>query len=737
MDGRSVGAMPGGWQDATERTLAVTFGCWVGGLLLFSWSDAWRAATINAFDGVMVTTAVVVLAGTVLAVWTVGPRPIVAMTGTALIALVHLTATSREIDYGIHWWGFQHCSAYCGLLAGSLSRRVATIWVASFMCTETVVFIRAHVPTAELTWWVTVMAMMAMMVGCSVLMFRRTADVADRAAVQNLTMFIQQEGLVAAGRAEREIARRLHDDVAHALRACSLPRPAMTPEALLDHCSTALRSLRNSAGQDLPRNLSAALNVLSRRCTMPVELRLDGVDATLPPHVADGIIGILAEAFRNIERHAGLCRVEVTSWAYEKGGVAIRVADDGRGFDTARSGFGLTASVRQRARDVGAQVTVSSRPGHGTAMTVLWPEPAPAETSPTHDDLADGAGTRRRLVYGALVPGALGNFVAVAARPERLTQPMSATITMLCLVACVVVALQAGRRRPNRAESLAIMICSPLALLAESAPWGFAADAPTCPFPGVLAPFSALIAFYRPVRETLPGMVALATTVLVLEARSGGQIGVLISASIQAVLPYTLVLVVRLLLDRAGDVVARTAAAQTELAAAQQRDSALQLVGEARLQRIRAQVEPFLREVVAADGMISDATRVRAIVLEAAVRDDLKLGTQLDQESRTLIESCRARGLSVQLNLTDLPTDGVLFELLRAAVDDLDQGSPSPRLVISRGRGHELTCLLEPAQPAAGAVRIAAHGGHVRTAGQIGLYSLPLSCPEQPTSQPE
>jgi signal transduction histidine kinase len=54
--------------------------------------------------------------------------------------------------------------------------------------------------------------------------------------------------------------------------------------------------------------------------------------------------------------------------------VVLTVRDDGRGFDPARIppnhlGLGI---MQERARSIGAMMTIESQPGHGTRLTVQW-----------------------------------------------------------------------------------------------------------------------------------------------------------------------------------------------------------------------------------------------------------------------------------------------------------------------------------------------------------------------------
>ena len=56
------------------------------------------------------------------------------------------------------------------------------------------------------------------------------------------------------------------------------------------------------------------------------------------------------------------------------GGVALEVADDGRGFafDESESGLGI-AGMRERALLIGGELTIESRPGHGTTVRLTVP----------------------------------------------------------------------------------------------------------------------------------------------------------------------------------------------------------------------------------------------------------------------------------------------------------------------------------------------------------------------------
>ena len=84
------------------------------------------------------------------------------------------------------------------------------------------------------------------------------------------------------------------------------------------------------------------------------------------------------EAVRNVASHADASRVDVTLAAYN-GGYELRVSDDGTGFEqgaraarSAKGHLGLQL-LEERAEDLGARVTVRSKPGEGTTLVLRGP----------------------------------------------------------------------------------------------------------------------------------------------------------------------------------------------------------------------------------------------------------------------------------------------------------------------------------------------------------------------------
>src|SRR5262249_31381819 len=83
---------------------------------------------------------------------------------------------------------------------------------------------------------------------------------------------------------------------------------------------------------------------------------------------------VAQEALSNAARHSAAGRVRTRLGRRVDGGVELEVSDDGRGFafDEAEGGLGI-AGMRERALLVGGELTIESRPGHGTTVRLTVP----------------------------------------------------------------------------------------------------------------------------------------------------------------------------------------------------------------------------------------------------------------------------------------------------------------------------------------------------------------------------
>jgi signal transduction histidine kinase len=83
---------------------------------------------------------------------------------------------------------------------------------------------------------------------------------------------------------------------------------------------------------------------------------------------------VVQEALNNVIRHSESREAHVTL-SGTNDAVLLRVSDTGRGFDereALQSGVGLV-SMRERLRMVEGDLTIQSRPGHGTTVIARVP----------------------------------------------------------------------------------------------------------------------------------------------------------------------------------------------------------------------------------------------------------------------------------------------------------------------------------------------------------------------------
>jgi signal transduction histidine kinase len=192
----------------------------------------------------------------------------------------------------------------------------------------------------------------------------------------------------------KRLARELHDSVTQTLFSISLTAeaaatlveadPARAREQLghlQELTRAAMQEMRSLIFELRPAELETAglaaalrkhVEVLRRLHEQEIDVRVEG-DRRLPPGIEKGLLRIAQEALGNALRHAGASRVEL-SLVTRDSRVALRVADDGRGFDpeeaAARSRrLGLT-SMRERTEALGGTLSIESEPGSGTTVAV-------------------------------------------------------------------------------------------------------------------------------------------------------------------------------------------------------------------------------------------------------------------------------------------------------------------------------------------------------------------------------
>ncbi|MFD6420238.1 GAF domain-containing sensor histidine kinase [Streptomyces sp. NPDC060194] len=151
---------------------------------------------------------------------------------------------------------------------------------------------------------------------------------------------------------------------------------ALAAEAA-DELRSAVVELRPAALDEdgLVATLAAQVRVLDRAHTARVTFTSHGTRA-LPAAQEDALLRVAQEALHNALRHSGGRHVDVVL-ERRGGGAALRVTDDGRGFEPAAERLagrhlGLV-SMRDRASGVGGRLTVQSGPGKGTTIEMEVP----------------------------------------------------------------------------------------------------------------------------------------------------------------------------------------------------------------------------------------------------------------------------------------------------------------------------------------------------------------------------
>ncbi len=219
-------------------------------------------------------------------------------------------------------------------------------------------------------------------------------------AIANARLYQQAQELATAEERTR-LAHDLHDSVtqtlfsanliAHALpdalardpqqAAASLERLASLTQGALAQMRSMLLEVRPSGlvEEQLGVLLGHLAEGMAGQTGIAVDLCLEG-ECRLPPDVQITLYRIAQEAINNIVKYARASQAEVALSCEGQGarsGARLRITDNGRGFDPAAvppGHLGLSF-MRERAEKVGARLSVASRPGYGTQITVTWAEP--------------------------------------------------------------------------------------------------------------------------------------------------------------------------------------------------------------------------------------------------------------------------------------------------------------------------------------------------------------------------
>jgi signal transduction histidine kinase len=114
----------------------------------------------------------------------------------------------------------------------------------------------------------------------------------------------------------------------------------------------------------------AALQMFDKRGPL-INLHRRGIVRSIPPALADVLFRVALEAVANVLRHSEATSIDLTM-AYTTTSIRLVIKDNGHGFTptSTRFGFGLQ-SMKHRCDSVRAKLTIESKPGDGTRITVI------------------------------------------------------------------------------------------------------------------------------------------------------------------------------------------------------------------------------------------------------------------------------------------------------------------------------------------------------------------------------
>jgi len=187
------------------------------------------------------------------------------------------------------------------------------------------------------------------------------------------------------------LAQELHDSIAQALAFLNLQTqmlrkalgesdPAETmrildeiqagvQESYADVRELLVHFRTRAAHSDLETAIEKTLDQLESQTGIHPQFTRSGAALPLSPEAEVQALHVVQEALSNVRKHAGARHVSVDM---ERGPVfRFRICDDGRGFDADAEApathVGLRI-MRERARRIGATLSVKSRPGAGTEV---------------------------------------------------------------------------------------------------------------------------------------------------------------------------------------------------------------------------------------------------------------------------------------------------------------------------------------------------------------------------------
>jgi signal transduction histidine kinase len=220
---------------------------------------------------------------------------------------------------------------------------------------------------------------------------RLQADVAALRAERNLLV----ESLAFHERDRQLVSYEIHDGIVQGMTAALMFLESAGAQARFatpdgqDQFERGVRVLRDAVNESrrlirglvpieldecgLPTSLAKLVNRFRTDQGLEIDYQEDVQLHRLVPAVELTVLRIVQEALNNVWKHSRSPRA-VVRLVQLRDEMEVTVEDFGAGFDPAQVGlarYGL-AGIRERARLIGATVTIDSRPGQGTRVSLRF-----------------------------------------------------------------------------------------------------------------------------------------------------------------------------------------------------------------------------------------------------------------------------------------------------------------------------------------------------------------------------
>ncbi|HQU90871.1 MAG TPA: two-component regulator propeller domain-containing protein [Pyrinomonadaceae bacterium] len=250
------------------------------------------------------------------------------------------------------------------------------------------------IPPFYRTWWF--MTLAALAVGLfALLLFRQRIRQINLKHAAELAF---SRRLIDSQEQERKrFAAEMHDGLGQSLviiknRARLSLKQSDQKDAVLDHLenisSTASHAIHEAKEiafnlrphlldrLGLTKTIESMLDKVFSASEIEYDAFVDNIDGVLEKDSEILLYRIVQECASNIVKHSGATRAVLM---IERGdnSVSVKISDNGRGFDTAGSGFDLSkrsfglVGIAERTRLLGGKLSIESKPGEGTAVSIV------------------------------------------------------------------------------------------------------------------------------------------------------------------------------------------------------------------------------------------------------------------------------------------------------------------------------------------------------------------------------